>query len=180
MAQLSIAAAARAAGKDRGTIHRYIKSGRLSSTKNAAGHTVVETAELLRVFGSLQTDGGKTAKNTAIANAAQHVENSSMQHILEATLELVKQQLKASQEREEKLLAMLSQEQESRRELERRLLPPGSEAPSTGKEDPVVLETASPANPTFPKDTNTGTDFEKTPPSDGKKKFFASLFGRYS
>ena len=152
MAQLSISAAARAAGKDRGTLHRYIKSGKLSASKNSAGSVVVETAELLRVFGTLSGDGEKDATGETVAKPA---ENSSVQHVLESTLELLKQQLRASQEREEKLLMMLGQEQESRRELERRLLPPG-----------------------------TGADFGDTAstvqsgPSEGKKGFFAALFAK--
>lgn len=126
MAQLSISAAARAAGKDRGTINRYIKSGKLSTTKDASGSTVIETAELLRVFGALKGDGSR-GRDAAVA--APPAENSSMQHAFEATLELLKQQLKASQDRETRLLGMLELEQQSRRELEQRLLPPGKDAP---------------------------------------------------
>lgn len=178
MAQLSIAAAARAVGKDRGTIHRYIKSGKLSVSKNASGNTVIETAELLRVFGSLQADGGKPQKKTVANDVVTPVENSGVQHVLEATLELLKQQLKASQEREERLLAMLGHEQESRRELERRLLPPGSgiesAAPSAGSEPELVIDatesTAAPL-PEVSKPENRIREKEK-------KGFFASLFGK--
>lgn len=122
MARLSISAAARAVRKDRGTIHRYIKSGKLSVAKDAAGSPVIETAELLRVFGELKGDGSKEKQGKSVA---MDVENSSLHHTLETTLELLKQQLKASQEREARLLQMLEQEQGSRRDLERRLLPPG-------------------------------------------------------
>ncbi len=89
MAQLRIAAAARAVGKDRGTLNRYIKSGKLSTTKDATGCTVIETSELLRVFGELKGDGRDTAADAAAPAAV----NSSVQHVLEATLELLKQQL---------------------------------------------------------------------------------------
>ena len=135
MAQLRIAAAARAAGKDRGTLNRYIKSGKLSTTKDASGCTVIETAELLRVFGELKGDG----KDTAMDAAAPAAANSSVQHVFEATLELLKQQLHASQDREAKLLGMLEQEQQTRRELEQRLLPPAPEAPAEREE--IILET---------------------------------------
>jgi len=145
MAQLSISAAARAAGKDRGTINRYIKSGKLSTSKDASGSTVIETAELLRVFGSLKGDGSR-GRDAAVA--APSVENSSMQHALEATLELLKQQLKASQDREARLLGMLELEQQSRRELEQRLLPPGKDVPGetpdqSDKEQTLVQESDS-------------------------------------
>ena len=170
MAQLSISAAARAVGKDRGTLHRYIKTGKISVSTDAAGNKVIETSELLRVFGSLKGDG---VKSGVAATVATPVENSNAQHVLEATLELLKDQLKVSQEREARLLAMLEHEQESRRELER-LLPPGSDAPQNTEAapeqspppeveiiPPVVMEVAPQAV----------TGEEK------KKGFLARLFG---
>ena len=50
MALLSISAAARAAGVDRATIHRALKSGRLSATVDDTGARAIDTAELARVF----------------------------------------------------------------------------------------------------------------------------------
>lgn len=50
MALLSISAAARAAGVDRATVHRALKSGRLSATTDDTGARAVDTAELARVF----------------------------------------------------------------------------------------------------------------------------------
>ncbi len=50
MALLSISAAARAAGVDRATLHRALKSGRLSATTDETGARVIDTAELARVF----------------------------------------------------------------------------------------------------------------------------------
>ena len=153
MAQLRISAAARAAGKDRGTINRYIKSGRLSSSKDSAGCTVIETAELLRVFGELKGDGTVYSEDAPALPAA----NSSVQHILEATLELVKQQLHAAQDREVRLLALLEQEQQARREMEQRLLPP----PQPTKEEAILVE---------PVDATEGG-------AEDKKSFFTRLFG---
>lgn len=193
MAQLSISAAARAAGKDRGTIQRYIKSGRISTSRDAAGGVVIETSELLRVFGSLQGSGNKDAAPVAAAPAA---ENSSVQHVLEATLELLKQQLKASQEREEKLLHMLEQEQHSRRDLEQRLLPPGTGVPprheakevkfadasdtgtveSTGEAAQQVLDTQ--AMPMPEADTSAHAHAPVSGSIEEKKSFLAKLFGK--
>ena len=179
MAQLSISAAARAVGKDRGTLHRYIKSGKLSVTKNAAGNTVVETAELLRVFGPLQGHGGKTV---APAAALPQQDSSGMQHVLESTLQLLKEQLRASQEREERLLMMLGQEQEARRELERRLLPPGTEqAPvyrmhseGVADQERVLIPDPPRAAAAHPP---TGTASAKEA-GKAKKGFLATLFGK--
>ena len=156
MAQLRIAAAARAAGKDRGTLNRYIKSGKLSTSKDSTGCLVIETAELLRVFGELKSDGWNAAADTAAPAAA----NSSVQHVLEATLELLKQQLKTSQDREERLLAMLEQEQSTRRELEQRLLPPAPE--QAPRPEVIVVGEPAPAADTA---------------GEAQKGFFTRLFG---
>lgn len=53
MACHSITEAATMAGVNRRTIYRYIKSGKLSATVTADKKTVIDTSELLRVFGSL-------------------------------------------------------------------------------------------------------------------------------
>lgn len=70
MSQLSIAEAARLTGKDRRTIERQMKNGRLSYTTNAAGARVLDTSELIRVFGSLSIkDSGNVVQTE---NAARH------------------------------------------------------------------------------------------------------------
>ena len=53
MACHTISEAASLAGVNRRTIYRYIKSGRLSPVVTHDNKTVIETSELLRVFGSL-------------------------------------------------------------------------------------------------------------------------------
>lgn len=54
MSQVGIVEAARLAGKDRKTIYRDIKSGRLSATTGTGGVRQVDTAELIRVYGDLR------------------------------------------------------------------------------------------------------------------------------
>ena len=116
MALLSISAAARAAGKDRGTVKRYIKNGKLSCSKNAVGRPVVDTSELVRVFGPLVGDGASDAGVAAQQNAPADT----------TAIEVLKQQLQAALNREEWLKRQLEAEQERNRELERRMLPPGA------------------------------------------------------
>lgn len=53
MALVSVTEAARLTGKNRATIHRYIKQGKLSQSTDAAGSKKIETSELLRVFGAI-------------------------------------------------------------------------------------------------------------------------------
>lgn len=114
MANLTVAEAARLAGKNRSTIQRYIQSGKISASKDKNGVLVIDTSELLRVFDILAPD----------SEASELPENDN-QAALAATIELLKDQLKAAQARENRLMAMLEHEQETRRQLEQRLLPPG-------------------------------------------------------
>ena len=125
MATLNISASARAVGKDRGTLQRYIKNGKLSATKNTAGHYEIDTAELIRVFGELQQDGNSKG-------AVKQQETAPEAHVLQITIEtlweqLITQQREAS-EREAWLKAQLEEEKERSRELERKMLPPADEA----------------------------------------------------
>ena len=53
MACHSISEAASMAGVNRRTIYRYIKSGKLSAVVTGDDKTMIDTSELLRVFGSL-------------------------------------------------------------------------------------------------------------------------------
>lgn len=53
MALISVTEAARLTGKNRATIHRYIKQGKLSQSTDATGSKKVDTSELLRVFGTI-------------------------------------------------------------------------------------------------------------------------------
>ena len=123
MALLSISAAARAAGKDRGTIKRYLKDGRLSSTTDATGATRIDTSELARVFGALVSDGGTDAA------PAMPQEATADNTVHQLTIETLREQLRAAQGREDWLKSQLEQSQERTRELERRMLPPAEEAP---------------------------------------------------
>jgi predicted RNase H-like nuclease (RuvC/YqgF family) len=88
MPQLSIAEAARLVGKDRRTIERQMKDGRLSYTTNAAGARVLDTSELIRVFGSLSikdSDNAAQAESTS-RHGMPHHENE--QEIIELRVRL--------------------------------------------------------------------------------------------
>ena len=54
MTKISISDAARLTGKSRVTIHRHIEKGILSKEKNGTGNSVLDLAELERVYGSLK------------------------------------------------------------------------------------------------------------------------------
>jgi hypothetical protein len=124
MTLLNISQAAKAAGKDRNTLKRYMKDGRLSSTKNHLGNVVIDTDELVRVFGALKTGSVAGAPDSALIQSPQ----DNILHQL--TIETLREQLRAAQEREEWLKSQLAEERARNRELERRMLPPGGDAPA--------------------------------------------------
>jgi hypothetical protein len=113
MADVSISEAARLTGKGRATIQRHIKNGKLSVGKDAAGNPVIDTSELVRVYGVIQVTDTPPTESTSQLEAV--------------TIQLLQEQLRAAHEREEWLKGQLEAEQERSRELERRMLPPGEE-----------------------------------------------------
>ena len=62
MTQVSVAEAANLVGRDRKTLYRSIKEGKLSATLSATGQRQVDVTELIRVFGELKNtrDSGET------------------------------------------------------------------------------------------------------------------------
>ena len=131
MALLNLTAASRAVGVNRSTIARAVKNGRLSTTTNEQGERCIDTAELMRVFGTLKTDAQGDAPadayplhRHAIGDAQGDTQGQ------DALIEVLQEQLRQSNERERegrereaRLLAMLEVEQAARRELETKLLP---------------------------------------------------------
>lgn len=124
MPSLNLTAASRAAGVGRSTIVRALKSGRLSATTNEQGERVIDTSELVRVFGSLKGAGYPSEQ---VVDSRGIDQNDDMVTLLReqltAALEREKQTIEQGREREARLLAMLENEQQARRDLEMKLLP---------------------------------------------------------
>ena len=125
MAQFTIAGAARAAGVGRATIQRALKSGRLSATTNEQGERVIDLTELLRVFGPL-----KQSEQPASSITSQ-LDTGGEQGLSAVLVEVLREQLRKAEEREQqvqqektRLLSLLEAEQQARRDLEQKLLPP--------------------------------------------------------
>ena len=125
MAQFTIAGAARAAGVGRATIQRALKAGRLSATTNEQGERVIDMAELLRVFGPL-----KQGEQPASSITSQP-DTGGEQGLSAVLVEVLREQLRKAEEREQqvqqektRLLSLLEAEQQARRDLEQKLLPP--------------------------------------------------------
>jgi predicted site-specific integrase-resolvase len=116
MTLLNISTAARVSGKSRVTIQRYLKNGRLSGVTDNDGHIKIDTSELLRVFGKL------VASDTSDSVQHDAYQNATNKQVPISVYEDIKTQLNAALEREKNLLAMLGHEQQSRREMEQKLL----------------------------------------------------------
>ncbi len=56
MAKLNVSQAARAVGKERTTLHRHIKAGKLTVEKDALGNPAIDVSELQRVYGTVKMD----------------------------------------------------------------------------------------------------------------------------
>ena len=131
MALLNLTAASRAVGVNRSTIARALKAGRLSATTNEEGERCIDTAELMRVFGTLKTDAqGDAPANAYLLHRHAIGDAQGDAQGQDALIEVLQEQLRQSNERERegreretRLLAMLEGEQAARRELETKLLP---------------------------------------------------------
>ena len=75
MKKVGLSEAARLSGKSRSTVHRSIKSGVLSASKDAKGHTLIDVSELERVYGVLRRD---TVKNESETHDATHDETQEL------------------------------------------------------------------------------------------------------
>ena len=136
MALLNLTAASRAAGVNRSTIVRALKSGRLSATTSDAGKRCIDTAELMRVFGALKGDAYADAQAAPMhATVDAHPvaqDQPALLKVLQEQLRQAHEREREGREREARLLAMLESEQQTRRELETKLLPAPRPTP-TGK-----------------------------------------------
>lgn len=119
MPLLNISEAARAVKRSRGTIRRYLKNGRLSGTADGTGNLKIDTSELFRVFGELKSSG--TPCDTPMTVPFEHHDTVSVE-MLQEQLKAAQEREKSALERENRLIAMLEQEQQARRELEQRIL----------------------------------------------------------
>lgn len=120
MAKITISAAVGMTGMSESTIRRDIKSGKVSSEKDAKGHRRIDTAELQRVY------------NVTPPSERQLATHDSQQIIavLKNQVADLQKQLELSNEREtaliaekSKLLDLLSLEKEEKRAL----MPPAEE-----------------------------------------------------
>lgn len=73
MASHSITEAAKLAGVTRRTIYRHIKAGKLSASVTGGDNTVIETSELLRVYGVLSQPEPEKVSTGSHENQPEYV-----------------------------------------------------------------------------------------------------------
>jgi len=87
MAQLSISEASKLVSRDRKTLYRLIKQGKLSATVSDSGMSQVETSELLRVFGEvLRVGDNGDSRATVSMPQSETVSETVRIAVLEAEL----------------------------------------------------------------------------------------------
>lgn len=145
MTLLSTNDAARVAGISRRSIQRAIKEGRLSATTDGDGNRVIDTSELIRVYGELRRVADEPATMThSVATEATLI--AVLQDQLQYAQDQLEQVMRQAHEREQQtqqekahLLALLEAEQQARRKLETKLLPAPTRPTQTGKVRAWVL-----------------------------------------
>ncbi|EJQ0795134.1 TPA: helix-turn-helix domain-containing protein [Enterobacter asburiae] len=73
MASHSVTEAAKLAGVTRRTIYRHIKAGKLSASVTGGDSTVIETSELLRVYGVLSQPEPDKVSTGSLENQPEYV-----------------------------------------------------------------------------------------------------------
>lgn len=83
MAKLNLSQAAKAVGKNRTTIWRHVNTGKLSIERDREGLPLVDTSELIRVYGEISLNA------TADAVEVQHQATPSYDDLI-ATIDLLR------------------------------------------------------------------------------------------
>ena len=86
MAQIPISEAARLVKRDRKTLYSAIKTGRLTATVSATGDKQIDTAELARVYGPLNTQNA-TKQDSRMS---QGIPQNETLNATDATIELLR------------------------------------------------------------------------------------------
>ena len=114
MSILTFSQAIRAAGVARSTIYRYVKDGKLSATRFPDGRRGIDTAELERVFGPLQSfDTSQTIASkqsrTAKIQPGMFQGWDEIVELLRQQVQLLERELMDAKAEKAKLLGLLEQ-----------------------------------------------------------------------
>ena len=146
MSKISIADALKLVNVSKTTLYRDLKENKLSSTTDAKGKKVIDTAELERFYGQLKSPSVNGAGNNGNSQSDPTEQNgtdgkpetNNLEHnatvdgnpaviaVLEDQVAVLKSQLECEREEKVKLLDMLAMEQEKTKLL---MLPQAEAAP---------------------------------------------------
>ena len=107
MSKISIAEALKLVDVSKTTLYRDLKENKLSSTTDAKGKKVIDTAELERFYGQLKSPSVNGAGHNGTVD-----ESPAVIAVLEDQVAVLKSQLECEREEKLKLLDMLAMEQE--------------------------------------------------------------------
>jgi hypothetical protein len=112
MPKINISQAAKITGKTRTTIYKKIKSGELSAALGSDGNRLIDTAELLRVFGDLVTPDAVSMDVHGIQQETPQVTPLLERQIslLEAENKRLHEQIEADRREKERLLGLLEKQ----------------------------------------------------------------------
>ena len=114
MAKISISEAARLTGKNRSTLHRHIKTGKLSKDSDDEGNPVLDTSELARVYPSFKVPVAKQHPPVVLqSNSKQQAATPYETSYATVEIELLKLRLQNAEEK-------ITIEESRRREAEQR------------------------------------------------------------
>ncbi len=137
MAIISISRAAELTGRNRITLYRAMKSGKLSYTVGPHKQKLIDTAELLRVFPDVtlhdvttETMNPREISQNPINSTCSDVTPESFT-LLQSAFSVLQEQLKDAAERERRLEARIQALERRNDALEQLCLPLGKDAPET-------------------------------------------------
>ena len=112
MPKINISQAAKMTGKTRTTIYKKIKSGELSAELGSDGNRLIDTAELLRVFGDLVTPDTVSMDVHGIQQERLQVTPLLERQIslLEAENKRLHEQIEADRREKERLFGLLEKQ----------------------------------------------------------------------
>ena len=125
--------AARATGKSKASIHKAVKTGRISAGRTPDGHYQIDPSELHRVYPKVFTSetGETVARPEVVPGGFTRLPPTSSTHQAERPPEREVDLLREMLERERSLNRELAADRDHWREQAQRLLgPPASPAPS--------------------------------------------------
>ena len=134
MAIISISKAAEMTGKNRITLYRAMRSGKLSYSLGPHKQKQIDTAELLRVFPDVTLHDVTVVTKKPQENSKNPINStcsdvtSDSYTLLQSAFSMLQEQLKDAAERERRLEARIQALERRNEALEQRFLPPGDVA----------------------------------------------------